>query len=73
MRVYVQVIDTFSGIYQTGMIEEKVQEGHEIENALLHFGAKYGEINWEVKQPNFGFGKIRDTFKVVTYYSYDRL
>lgn len=68
MRVYVQVIDTFTGIYQTGMIDEKVQEGHEVENALGHFGVRYGDVEWETKQQNYGFGKVRDSFKVIMYY-----
>ena len=49
MKVYVQIVDTFHGIYQSGMIEEPVKKGHEIENALKHFGVLYGEVTWEEK------------------------
>ena len=45
MKVFVQVIDTRTGVYQTGMIEENVIEGKEIENALLHFGVS--DIKWK--------------------------
>ena len=45
-RVYVQIVDTLTGISQTGMIEEPVKENHEIENAIKHFGVIYGEVKW---------------------------
>jgi len=45
-KIYVQVVDTLSGISQTGMIEEPVSKGWEIQNALKHFGIVYGEITW---------------------------
>jgi len=45
-KVYVQIVDTLTGISQTGMIEEPVKEGHEIENAIKHFGVIYGEVIW---------------------------
>ena len=46
MKVFVQIVDTLSGISQTGMIEEPVVKGQEIQNALKHFGVVYGEIIW---------------------------
>lgn len=46
MRVFVQIINTLNGISQTGMIEEPVVKGQEIQNALKHFGVVYGEIVW---------------------------
>jgi hypothetical protein len=46
MKVYVQIVDTKSGISQHGMIEEPVIKGQEIQNALKHFGIVYGEIIW---------------------------
>lgn len=49
MKVYVQVIDTRTGIYQTGMIDEPVVKGKEIENALVHFGVCYGNVKWYEK------------------------
>ena len=45
-KVYVQLVDTLTGISQTGMIEEHVKENLEIENAIKHFGVIYGEITW---------------------------
>jgi hypothetical protein len=45
-NVYVQIVDTLTGISQTGMIEEPVKENHEIENAIKHFGVVYGEVTW---------------------------
>ena len=45
-RVYVQIVNTLNGISQTGMIEEPVVKGQEIQNALKHFGVIYGEITW---------------------------
>lgn len=70
MKVYVQVIDTFTGVYQTGMIDERIQKDLDVSNALAHFGVRYGDVDWEVKEPNYGFGKVRDAFKVVIYYDY---
>ena len=46
MKVYIQIVNTLNGILQTGMIEESVVKGHEIQNALKHFGTVYGEITW---------------------------
>lgn len=46
MKVYVQIIDTKTGIYQHGMIEEPVVKDSEIPNALKHFGVIYGEVEW---------------------------
>lgn len=62
MRVFLQVIDTKTGIYQTGMINEPVIKGKEVDNALMHFGVRYGDVEWI----NENFGKIEGTSKVVT-------
>ena len=45
-KVYVLIVDTLTGISQTGMIEEPVKENLEIENAIKHFGVIYGEVTW---------------------------
>ena len=45
-KIYVQIVNTLNGISQTGMIEEPVVKGQEIQNALKHFGIVYGEITW---------------------------
>ena len=62
MKVYVQIVDKSTGIYQTGGIEEPVASGKEIENALLHFGVSYGSVIWE--NPNYG--KVDGTSKELT-------
>ena len=46
MKVFVQIVNTLNGISQTGMIEEPVIKGQEIENAIKHFGVIYGEVTW---------------------------
>lgn len=46
MKIFVQIVNTLNGISQTGMIEEPVVKGQEIENAIKHFGVIYGEVTW---------------------------
>ena len=68
MKVFVQVIDTRTGVYQTGMIEENVIKGKEIENALLHFGVsniKWKPVN-QIENANNYFGEVTNTTKVVS-------
>jgi len=69
MKVFVQVIDTRTGIYQTGMIDEpSIMEGKEIENALLHFGVS--DIKWkpisQIENSNNYFGEAKGTTKIVS-------
>ena len=68
MKVFVQVIDTRTGVYQTGMIEENVIEGKEIENVLLHFGVS--NVKWkpfnQIENANNYFGEVINTTKVVS-------
>lgn len=68
-KVHVQIIDTKSGISQTGKIEEPVKSGLEINNALAHFGVNYGEVEWLFTQKEVDYemkcGKISGTTKVV--------
>lgn len=68
MKVFVQVIDTRTGVYQTGMIEENVIKGKEIENALLHFGVS--NVKWkpfnQIENANNYFGEVINTTKVVS-------
>jgi hypothetical protein len=70
MKIYIQIVDTNTGIYQTGMIEEPVMHGKEIENALMHFGVSYAHIKWHSKNQllNIGnnFGEVEGTSKVVS-------
>ena len=65
MKVFVEVIDTVSAIYQFGMIEEPVVKGKEIDNALAHFGVSYGSVNWLYKD-KVKYGEIEGTSKIVT-------
>ena len=78
-KIYVQVIDNFTGIYQTGMIQEPVSKGKEIENAVAHFGVSYGLVVWDIKrdidfnQDNvYGMmtGRVDGTTKVVSVVYY---
>lgn len=46
MKIFVQIVNTLNGISQTGMIEEPIVKGQEIQNALKHFGIVYGEVSW---------------------------
>lgn len=62
MKVFIQVIDKRTGIYQTGMIEEPVVKGKEIDNALAHFGVRYGDVDWK----NNNYGEVEGTSKVVS-------
>lgn len=62
MKVYIQIVDTLTGIYQSGMIDEPVVSGKEIDNALGHFGISYGTVNWV--NPNYG--KVENTTKIVS-------
>ena len=69
MKVFVEVIDTHSGISQYGMIEESVQKGFEVANALEHFGVNINTVEWiyEYSKNNFRtkIGEVRDTTKIV--------
>ena len=69
MRVFVQVINTSNGISQNGMIEEPVQKGFEVANALEHFGVNINTVEWiyEYSKNNFRtkIGEVRDTTKIV--------
>lgn len=77
MKVYVQVIDRRTGVYQTGMIDEPIEIGQEIVNALAHFGVSYGSVTWDFKhniqddennhdEYNVMTGRIDGTTKVVS-------
>ena len=68
MKVFVQVVNTKTGGYQHEMIDEPVESGFEVLNALRHFGidnVDWKMINteelWEAK-----FGIIEGTNKIVT-------
>lgn len=73
MKVFVQVIDTKTAVYQHGMIEEPIVKGSEIINALKHFGVIYGEVEWYndmtdgdlENKPHIMTGNIIGTTKIV--------
>ena len=65
MKIFVQVVDIRTGIYQSGMIDEPVVKGKEIENALLHFGVSYGNVSWLLNEPDIKSGRVNDTTKLV--------
>ena len=72
-KIYVQIVNTLTGISQNGMIEEPVKENLEVENALKHFGVIYGEIIWNsnfvnsdvVNNPRLLTGYIEGGNKVI--------
>lgn len=72
-KVYVQIVDTLTGISQTGMIEEPVKESLEIENAIKHFGVIYGEVSWNsnfvnidvINNPRLLTGYVEGAHKVL--------
>ena len=64
-KVYVLIVDTLTGISQTGMIEEPVVKGQEIQNTLKHFGIVYGEVIWN---SNFINVDVANNPKLLTGY-----
>lgn len=64
MKIYLQVIDTKTGIYQTGMIDEPTYPGFEMKNALAHFGVLDSEVQYLFKDENFFNGIVPNTTKV---------
>lgn len=65
-KIFVQIVDTKSGISQHGMIEEPIQKGFEVANAIGHFGVNINEVDWENCSDLHMFGKIKDTTKVLS-------
>ena len=68
MKIYVEIVDTRTGISQNGMIEESIEKGFEIANALGHFGVSINTINWLFEHTNSyigKFGEVSGTTKVV--------
>ena len=64
MKIYIQIVDTKTGIYQCGMINEPVKEEFQVLNALKHFGVN--DTNWITKETNYQYGIIEGTSKVVS-------
>ena len=78
MKVTVQVINTTTSFISSGVIEEPVKKGHEIDNALKHFGVSYAEIKWDenLKKSSYDnatimVGNIPGTSKIITVITYD--
>ena len=65
MKVFVQIVNTLNGISQTGMIEEPVVKGQEIQNTLKHFGVVYGEVKWN---SNFVNSDVANNPRLLTGY-----
>lgn len=64
-KVYIQIVNTLNDISQTGMIEEPVVKGQEIQNALKHFGVIYGEVIWN---SNFVNSDVANNPRLLTGY-----
>ena len=66
-KVAVMIVDTKTGVSQFGVIEEPVQEGFEIENALRHFGVDRGHVIFESENNGkISTGYVEETTKVVS-------
>ena len=66
-KVVVMIVDTKTGVSQFGVIEEPVQEGFEIENALRHFGVDRGHVIFESENNDkISTGYVEETTKVVS-------
>lgn len=66
MKVFVQIIDKNNASYQTCMVEEPIQKGFEIANAIGHFGVNINNVEWLSNNDEYKFGKIKETTKVIT-------
>lgn len=64
-KVAVMIVDTKTGVSQFGVIEEPVQEGFEVENALKHFGVDRGHIIFDASE-TCRTGYVEETTKVVS-------
>lgn len=66
-KVFIQVIDKNTGVYQFGEIQEPVIKNKEVENALLHFGINYASVEWKASYNNSKIGIVEGTTKIVTF------
>lgn len=70
MKVYIQVIDRNTGIYQCGCFDEPYVGKHQLDNALAHFGVLYGNVKWGVSyDENVYYGNVEGTSKTVLIYT----
>ena len=63
MKVYVQVVNTRSCIFQAGVIEEPAKKGFEIANAIGHFGVNINSVEWS---SNFVNQDLKNTPRLMT-------
>ena len=69
MKVFVQVVDTLTGISQNGMIEEPVEKG-----SLKHFGISEQDVAWLCPEEGFSedingdilSGRVEGTYKLLS-------
>lgn len=66
MKIYLQIVDTRTGIYQCGMIDEPVMKGEEVNNALGHFGISPGSCSVEYQSNDSEIYRVDGTTKVVS-------
>ena len=70
MKVFVGIVDRQTGISQYGMIDEPIQKGFEIANALGHFGVNISDVEWTISDitDNYKskFGIVKETTKMVS-------
>ena len=65
MKVFVGIVDRQTGISQYGMIDESIQKGFEIANALGHFGVNINTVKWQYNQEAEKVGIVEDTNKII--------
>ena len=66
MKVFVQIVDKKSGSCQLILNDEPVQKGYEVINAIKHLGPNVCDIEWDINNEEYKFGRIKDTTKVIT-------
>ena len=66
-KVAVMIVDTKTGVSQFGVIEEPVEDGYEVDNALKHFGVDRGHVVFESDESGkISTGYVEETTKVVS-------
>ena len=66
-KVAVMIVDTRTGVSQFGVVEEPVEEGYEVDNALKHFGVDRGHVIFESENNGkISTGYVEETSKVVS-------
>ena len=66
-KVSVMIVDTKTGVSQFGVVEEPVEEGYEVDNALKHFGVDRGHVVFESENSGkISTGYVEETTKVVS-------